>query len=59
MGIPQKGDGLFKYGHEQLTETNTLHGGLSEYCILRAHTAIIKLYLGICPAYGSPACTCP
>ncbi len=43
MGIPQKGDGLFKYGHEQLTETNTLHGGLSEYCILRAHTAVIKL----------------
>jgi putative phosphonate catabolism associated alcohol dehydrogenase len=42
-GIPQKADGLFKYGHEKLTETSTLHGGLSEYTILQAHTPIAKL----------------
>ncbi|NDC41782.1 MAG: hypothetical protein EBZ77_09565, partial [Chitinophagia bacterium] len=42
-GIPQKGDQLFKYGHELLTETHTLHGGLSEYTLLRQHTPIIAL----------------
>ncbi|MBK8657026.1 MAG: zinc-binding dehydrogenase [Haliscomenobacter sp.] len=43
-GIPQKGDRLFKYGHEKLTETNGLHGGLSEYIVLRPHTPIVKLH---------------
>jgi alcohol dehydrogenase len=42
-GYPQKGQGLVKYGHEQLTEDHTLHGGLSEYCILRAHTPVIRI----------------
>jgi putative phosphonate catabolism associated alcohol dehydrogenase len=43
-GIPQKAEGLFKYGHEQLTQNNTLHGGLSQYCILRPNTHIIKIH---------------
>jgi alcohol dehydrogenase len=43
IGIPQKGDGLFKYGHEQLTDDCSLHGGLSQYVVLRKHTPIIKL----------------
>jgi putative phosphonate catabolism associated alcohol dehydrogenase len=43
LGIPQKADGLFKYGHEQVTESNTLHGGLSQYCILRPHTTVIRI----------------
>lgn len=42
-GIPQKGDDLLKYGHEQLTNTHTLHGGLSQYVILRANTPIVKI----------------
>lgn len=42
-GIPQKAHHLFKYGHEQLTETSTLHGGLAEYTILRPHTPVIVL----------------
>jgi putative phosphonate catabolism associated alcohol dehydrogenase len=42
IGIPQKATGLFKYGHEQITSTSHLHGGLSEYIILRPHTPIIK-----------------
>lgn len=42
-GIPQKGAGLFKYGHERLTPDSTLHGGLSEYCLLRRHTPVIRL----------------
>lgn len=41
-GIPQKAAGLFKYGHEEITETSHLHGGLSEYIILRPHTPMIK-----------------
>jgi len=43
MGIPQKGGGLFKYGHEQIRPDNHLHGGLSEYCILRRHTPVIRI----------------
>lgn len=42
-GIPQKGDDLFKYGHEQITEHSTFHGGLSEYIILRKNTPIIAI----------------
>lgn len=41
-GIPQKAAGLFKYGHEEITKTSHLHGGLSEYIILRPHTPIVK-----------------
>jgi putative phosphonate catabolism associated alcohol dehydrogenase len=41
-GIPQKAAGLFKYGHEEITTTSHLHGGLSEYIILRPHTPIVK-----------------
>lgn len=42
-GIPQKGKGLFKYGHERLTEENVLHGGLSQYTLLRPHTPVVKI----------------
>jgi len=43
IGIPQKGSKLFKYGHEQLTESNSLHGGLAEYTILRKNTIVFKV----------------
>lgn len=42
-GMPQKSVGRFKYGHEPLTEDCTLHGGLSEYTVLRPHTSVIRL----------------
>lgn len=42
-GMPQKGDGLLKYGHEPLREDHTLHGGLSEYCLLRRGTVIVRI----------------
>lgn len=42
-GIPQKGDGLFKYGHAQVSGQDSFHGGLGEYCILKPYTAILKL----------------
>jgi alcohol dehydrogenase len=40
-GMPQKAEGLFKYGHEQITKENNLHGGLSEYTILRKNTPVV------------------
>jgi len=40
--MPQKAADLFKYGHEQITANSHLHGGLSEYIILRPNTPIIK-----------------
>lgn len=43
IGIPQKAPDLFKYGHEQITETSNLHGGLSEYTILRKNTPLISI----------------
>lgn len=42
-GIPQKGAGLFKYGHAQITETEHFHGGLADYCILKPGTGILKI----------------
>ena len=42
-GIPQKGNNLFKYGHEKITGDNTLHGGLSEYAVLRKNTPVLKI----------------
>lgn len=43
QGIPQKGEGLFKYGHSLLEEEDAFHGGLAEYCFLRPHTAVLKV----------------
>jgi putative phosphonate catabolism associated alcohol dehydrogenase len=42
-GIPQKAEDLFKYGHETVSPGSHLHGGLSEFCILRKHTPVIKI----------------
>ncbi|MCP5521547.1 MAG: zinc-binding dehydrogenase [Verrucomicrobiales bacterium] len=46
-GIPQKAPDLFKYGHEQITPTSHLHGGLAGHCLLRRHTPILRLDEGI------------
>jgi putative phosphonate catabolism associated alcohol dehydrogenase len=42
-GIPQKAPGLFKYGHEKVTAESTLHGGLSEFTLLRKNTPVVKI----------------
>jgi len=42
-GMPQKSNDLFKYGHEQITADSSLHGGLSEYTILRKNTPVVKV----------------
>ncbi len=46
-GMPQKGENLFKYGHEQISETDVFHGGLATHCVLRAGTVVLKLPLSI------------
>lgn len=42
-GMPQKAEGLFKYGHAQVTDTDALHGGLSTHCVLKKGTTILKI----------------
>ncbi|KIA93422.1 alcohol dehydrogenase [Pedobacter kyungheensis] len=42
-GMPQKAEGLFKYGHAQVTATDALHGGLSTHCVLKPGTTVLKL----------------
>ncbi|RFM30604.1 alcohol dehydrogenase [Deminuibacter soli] len=42
-GMPQKSDHLFKYGHALASEPEVFHGGLGDYCILKPHTALLKL----------------
>ncbi len=42
-GMPQKAEGLFKYGHAQVSADDVFHGGLAEYCVLKVHTTILKL----------------
>jgi putative phosphonate catabolism associated alcohol dehydrogenase len=43
QGMPQKGAGLFKYGHAQIAGQEVFHGGLAEYCILKKGTALFKI----------------
>lgn len=43
IGIPQKEADLFKYGHERLSDENTLNGGLSEYTLLRKYTPVAQI----------------
>lgn len=52
--LPQKCERLFKYGHEALTEAGP-DGGLAEYCLLRAGSAIIALPDNVPDAVLCPA----
>ena len=54
-GIPQKCQTLFKYGHEVCTEDHELSGGLAEYCLLQAGTAVVKLPSELPDAVACPA----
>lgn len=42
-GIPQKSDVTCKYGHELLSDENTLHGGLATHTIIRENTPIVVI----------------
>lgn len=46
-GIPQKGNGLFKYGHALVKEGDAFHGGLAEYCVLKANTGLLRIPNGM------------
>jgi alcohol dehydrogenase len=43
QGLPQKARFLFKYGHEEVTDSSSFHGGLSEFIVLRKNTPIVVL----------------
>ena len=41
--MPQKSDHLFKYGHALANGNDVFNGGLADYCVLHANTALIKI----------------
>jgi alcohol dehydrogenase len=43
LGLPQKCEHLFKYGHERTDPRHPLSGGLAEYCHLAQGTAVLKV----------------
>ncbi|WP_316788625.1 zinc-binding dehydrogenase [Pedobacter frigoris] len=43
LGMPQKANSLFKYGHAQIKGDDAFHGGLSDYCILKKDTVILRI----------------
>ncbi|GEC71618.1 putative phosphonate catabolism associated alcohol dehydrogenase [Flavobacterium flevense] len=42
-GIPQKSDGLYKYGHHKFDSEDGLNGGFATHCILKKGSTIFKL----------------
>lgn len=42
-GIPQKSEGLYKYGHHKFNPDDGLNGGFATHCVLKKGTAIFKL----------------
>jgi alcohol dehydrogenase len=41
--MPQKSGHLFKYGHAPSIGNDVFNGGLADYCVVRANTAVIKI----------------
>ncbi len=41
--LPQKCESLFKYGHERVTRSRPLSGGLATHCHLLAGTAMVRI----------------
>lgn len=42
-GIPQKSEGLYKYGHHKFSPDDGLNGGFATHCLLKKGTVIFKL----------------
>lgn len=42
-GMPQKSEGLYKYGHHEFNYEDGLNGGFATHCILKKGTEIFKL----------------
>ena len=53
-GLPQKCEGLFKYGHQRISDRHPFSGGLAHHCHLARGTAIFRV-----PAELSDAVACP
>ncbi|WP_186755265.1 zinc-binding dehydrogenase [Echinicola salinicaeni] len=53
-GYPQKSEGLYKYGHEQISEKYQLNGGFSSHCHLRKGTTIFKLPAALTDTEAAP-----
>jgi putative phosphonate catabolism associated alcohol dehydrogenase len=43
VDMPQKSDQLFKYGHALAIGDDVFNGGLADYCVLHANTAMLKI----------------
>lgn len=54
-GLPQKCRTLRKYGHEAMTDTWQLNGGLASHCHLLAGTGIVAIPDGVANEVGAPA----
>ncbi|WP_020529740.1 zinc-binding dehydrogenase [Flexithrix dorotheae] len=53
-GFPQKSEGLYKYGHEQMNQQYKLNGGFASHCHLRKGTSVFKLPPSLSPAEAAP-----
>ncbi|MEQ9441713.1 MAG: zinc-binding dehydrogenase [Cyclobacteriaceae bacterium] len=53
-GLPQKSEGLYKYGHEVLGTDNTLNGGFATHCHLQQGSTIFKLPPTLSPQEAAP-----
>lgn len=53
-GIPQKSEGLYKYGHHKFSPDDGLNGGFASHCLLKKGTAIFKLPVGISLKEAAP-----
>ena len=41
--LPQKTEGIYKYGHVSAENGDVFNGGLADYCIIRNRTAFLKI----------------
>jgi len=55
--LPQKCENLCKFGHEAISKTHSLVGGISEYCHLKKGTAIVRIPDGLPDEIVCP-CNC-
>ena len=55
QGIPSRCEQLMKFGHEAITESYALSGGLAEFCHLPEGTAIFRVPAGLPDIVASPS----
>jgi alcohol dehydrogenase len=55
IGLRPKCERLMKFGHDSITANRALTGGMAEYCVLPARTAIFKVPEELSDLVASPA----